>query len=140
MEQGNKGANIFKISSVLMVVSGVISIIAAIVFLIGLSGLVALFGETLPVWFYVSALLSMVGAVSSLVAGIMGLKACKGRAKVITCMIWGIVVAVLSTGGFISNVVTGGDISVSSLILGLVIPILYLVGANMFKKSASLPA
>ena len=49
-------------------------------------------------------------------------------------MVWGIIVAVLCVVGTILNSVGGGSFSVFSLPLGLVLPVLYIIGAGFNKK------
>lgn len=50
-------------------------------------------------------------------------------------MVWGVIVAVLCVVGTILNSVGGGSFSVFSLLLGLVLPVLYIIGAGFNKKS-----
>lgn len=49
-------------------------------------------------------------------------------------MVWGVIVAVLCVVGTILNSVGGGSFSVFSLLLGLVLPVLYIIGAGFNKK------
>ena len=57
--------------------------------------------------------------------------------KAKTCIVWGALVAVLSVAGTILGVVGGGDFSVFSLILGLVLPVIYIIGAVKNMQSAN---
>ena len=83
---------------------------------------------------YASVALMIVSAVTQLIAGIIGVKNCKKPEKAGTCMVWGIIVAVLCVVGTILNSVGGGSFSVFSLMLGLVLPVLYIIGAAFNKK------
>ena len=76
----------------------------------------------------------IVSAVAELVAGIIGVANCKKPDKAGSCIVLGIIVAVLSVAGTILNSVGGGSFSAFSLILGLVLPVLYIIGAVLNKK------
>ena len=76
----------------------------------------------------------LISAVAELVAGIIGVVNCKKPEKAVVCIAWGIIVAVLSVAGTILNSVGGGTFSVFSLLLGLVLPVLYMIGAVFNKK------
>ena len=52
-----------------------------------------------------------------------------------TCITWGIIVIMLCVISNILTVVGGGDFSVLNLATGLVIPVLYLIGALQNKKA-----
>ena len=83
----------------------------------------------------VSCILALVGAVAELVAGIIGVKNWNKLEKAGTCITWGIIVIVLCVISNILTVVGGGDFSVLNLATGLVIPVLYLIGALQNKKA-----
>ena len=76
----------------------------------------------------------IVSAVAELIAGIIGVANCKKPDKAGSCIVWGIIVAVLSVAGTILNSVGGGSFSAFSLILGLVLPVIYIIGAVFNKK------
>lgn len=83
---------------------------------------------------YASVALMVVSAVSQLVAGIIGVVNCKKPEKAGVCIAWGVIVAVLCIAGTILNSAGGGSFSILSLVLGLVLPILYIIGAVFNKK------
>ena len=46
-----------------------------------------------------------------------------------TCIVWGVVVAVMCIAGEIISMIGGSQFNVFSLICGLAIPVLYIIGA-----------
>lgn len=94
-------------------------------------------GIAFPVGLYtVSIVLALVGSVIELVAGIIGVKNWNKLEKAATCVLWGIiVVAVFVVSEIITIVAYPEGFSVISLVSGLVIPALYLVGAFQNKKA-----
>lgn len=133
MEQTTpKGASFLKVTGILMIIGGGISLIAAIVALLGIAAL-ALLGASSGM-LYAAGALTLVSAVAELVTGIIGVVNAKRADKAGMCMAWGIVVAVLCVAGCILTVAGGGDFPVFSLILGLVLPVLFIIGAAKNKQ------
>lgn len=125
-----KGSGFLKVTGILMIIFGSIALIMALIALLGVSAVVALgAAELLPLWLYAGAILSLLSAVAEMVAGIIGVKNCKRPEKANTCMGWGIVVAAMCLLGQILNVAGGSSFDVFSLLLGLVLPVLYIIGA-----------
>lgn len=130
-----KGSKFLKVTGILMIVFGALALILSIVAAIGLAALVTL---ELNTWQYTAAvILMLVGSIFELIAGIVGVKNCNKPEKAGTCMVWGIIVIALSV---LSNVLTlvgnPDNFSIVNLLTGLVIPVLYLIGAVMNKKAA----
>lgn len=130
-----KGSKFLKVTGILMIIFGALALILSIVAAIGLAALVALEVNT---WQYTAAvILMLVGSIFELIAGIVGVKNCNKPEKAGTCMVWGIIVIALSV---LSNVLTlvgnPDNFSIVNLLTGLVIPVLYLIGAVMNKKAA----
>ena len=130
-----KGSKFLKVTGILMIVFGALALILSIVAAIGLATLAAL---DLNTWQYTAAvILMLVGSIFELIAGIVGVKICNKPEKAGTCMVWGIIVIALSV---LSNVLTlvgnPDNFSIVNLLTGLVIPVLYLIGAVMNKKAA----
>lgn len=130
-----KGSKFLKVTGILMIVFGALALILSIVAAIGLAALVAL---DLNTWQYTLAvILMLVGSIFELIAGIVGVKNCNKPEKAGTCMVWGIIVIALSVLSDVLTLVGNPDnFSIVSLLTGLVIPVLYLIGAVMNKKSA----
>ena len=130
-----KGAGFLKVTGILMIIGGAISVILGIVAALGVAALVLISdGAVSSALLYTSVILMIVSAVAELVAGIIGVANCKKPEKAGSCIVWGIIVAVLSVVGTILNSVGGGSFSAFSLILGLVLPVLYIIGAVFNKK------
>ena len=130
-----KGTGFLKVTGILMIIGGGISIIMGIIAAIGVAAIVYLSdGNVSSALLYTSVILMIVSAVAQLVAGIIGVANCKKPEKAGSCIVWGIIVAVLSVVGTILNSVGGGSFSAFSLMLGLVLPVLYIIGAVFNKK------
>lgn len=130
-----KGSGFLKVTGILMIIGGGISIIMSIIAVLGVAALVYISdGEASSAMLYASVALMVVSAVAQLVAGIIGVVNCKKPEKAGVCMAWGIIVAVLCIAGTILNSAGGGSFSILSLVLGLVLPILYIIGAVFNKK------
>lgn len=130
-----KGSGFLKVTGILMIIGGGISIILSIIAVLGVAALVYISdGEASSAMLYASVALMVVSAVSQLVAGIIGVVNCKKPEKAGVCIAWGVIVAVLCIAGTILNSAGGGSFSILSLVLGLVLPILYIIGAVFNKK------
>lgn len=129
-----KGTGFLKVTGILMIIGGGISIIMGIIAALSVAALAYIAGGDSSALLYASVVLMLVSAVAELVAGIIGVVNCKKPEKAGVCIAWGIIVAVLSVAGTILNSVGGGTFSVFSLILGLVLPVLYIIGAVFNKK------
>ena len=130
-----KGTGFLKVTGILMIIGGGISIIMGIIAALGVAALAYISDGTVSsALLYASVGLMLISAVAELVAGIIGVVNCKKPEKAGVCIAWGIIVAVLSVAGTILNSVGGGSFSAFSLILGLVLPVLYIIGAVFNKK------
>ena len=130
-----KGTGFLKVTGILMIIGGGISIIMGIIAALGVAALAYISDGTVSsALLYASVVLTLISAVAELVAGIIGVVNCKKPDKAGSCIVWGIIVAVLSVAGTILNSVGGGSFSAFSLILGLVLPVLYIIGAVFNKK------
>lgn len=130
-----KGTGFLKVTGILMIIGGAISVILGIIAALGVAALVYISDGTVSsALLYTSVILMIVSAVAELVAGIIGVTNCKKPEKAGSCIVWGIIVAVLSVAGTILNSVGGGSFSAFSLILGLVLPVLYIIGAVFNKR------
>lgn len=128
-----KSNTLLKVASILMIIFGGLGIILGIIAVVGASALSLLSeGETaLLIWGSVAYLLS---SIVSLIAGIIGVKNAAKPEKAQTCIIFGIITALFAVLGSIMTVVGGGKFNVLGLSTGLVLPVLYLVGAFQNKK------
>ena len=132
MEQSNtKGSGFLKVTGILMIIGGAIALIVGIIVILAY----ITDGEMVTGLLYAAGVLTLVSAVAELIAGIVGVKNCKKPEKAGSCIVWGIIVAVLCVAGCILTAVGGSAFPVFSLILGLVLPALFIIGAIMNKKS-----
>ena len=130
-----KGTGFLKVTGILMIIGGAISVIMGIIAVLGVAAIAYISDGTVSsALLYASVVLMLISAVAELVAGIIGVVNCKKPDKAGSCIVWGIIVAVLSVAGTILNSVGGGSFSAFSLILGLVLPVLYIIGAVFNKK------
>ena len=88
-----------------------------------------------PTIIYTSCVVMILGSVAELIAGIIGVKNCAKPEKATSCLVFGIIVAIFNLLGIIIGAVGGSGFNFVSLIIGLVLPVLFIVGAVMNKKS-----
>ena len=133
----SKSNRFLKVAGILMIIGGSISTIFGIIAVIGVGALAILVGSEANLGLLtLGAVLILVSAVVSLVAGIVGVKNASKPEKAKICIIFGILTVALSVLGNIFNVVGGTEFSVSGLVTGLALPVIYLVGAYQNMKLA----
>ena len=127
------GSKFLKVTGILMIIFGSIALIIAIMALLGLGVLEAIGAPMGLLW--ASGIIALLCAVAEFVAGIIGVVNWNKPNKANTCIGWGIAVAAMCV---ISNIFTligyPENFNVFSLLTGLVIPVLYLIGAFKNKK------
>ncbi|MGI6076891.1 MAG: hypothetical protein ACOYCB_01835 [Fastidiosipilaceae bacterium] len=119
---------LLKVSGILLIITGGISV------LLGILAIAALAALGLPGILILGLVISLIGSVISLIAGIIGVKNSARPEKAKTCMVFGIIVIALTVLSIIFTLVGDGDVSLISLLSGLIVPIIYLVGAVQNKK------
>ncbi len=129
-----KGRKFLKVTGILMIIGAVFGIIGGIIAVIG-SGALAAVLETSAGGLMLASVLVLVSAVFQLIAGIMGVKNCDKPEKAQSCLIMGIIVAILSVAGNVISNVLGSDFNVFNYATGLIIPVLYIIGAAKNKES-----
>jgi len=131
-----KGQSFLKITSILMIVGGIIAVITGVIAILGISVLAALSGSVeVTVLLYVSSILVTVASVIQIITGVKGLKACKAPETAGKCVTWGIVIAVLSIISLVIGLIGGGDFNIT-MALNLLVPGLYIYGAMQIKTPA----
>lgn len=129
-----KGQKILKITSILMIIGSVISAIAGVIVILGISVLAALSGSAEDVGLlYASSIIVVVASVIQFIAGIKGIGACSAPGKAASCIKWGIIIVILTIISIIIGVVGGGEFSITSLIFNLLLPGAYVYGAMQMK-------
>ena len=122
-----QGKNFLKITGILMIVGGAISILSSLVAIAGIALLISI-GAGTP-FLYVASIFLILSAAMELVAGILGVKNCARPDKAQSCIVWGAVVAAFCVLGSILTVVGGSSFPIASTLIGLVLPGLYIFGA-----------
>ena len=129
-----QGAKFLKVTGILMIIFGALAIVMELIAMAGLGVLEAIGAPMGALW--LSAIVGLVGSVLELVAGINGVLNAEKPEKAKTCMVWGIIIAGMCV---ISNLITlfayPDNFSIVSLLLGLVIPALFIFGAYKNQNS-----
>ena len=130
-----KGSKFLKVTGILMIIGGAFGIIGGIVAMIGVGALAAVL-ETSAGGLMLASVLILASAVFQLIDGIMGVKNCDKPEKAQSCLIMGVIVAILSVSGNVISNVLGSDFNIFSYATGLIIPVLYIIGAVKNKEPA----
>ena len=130
-----KGRKFLKVTGILMIIGGAFGIIGGIVAMIGAGALAAVL-ETSAGGLMLASALILASAVFQLIAGIMGVKNCDKHEKAQSCLVMGVIVAILSVSGNIISNVLGSNFNILSYATGLIIPVLYIIGAVKNKEPA----
>ena len=130
-----EGRKLLKVTGILMIIGGAFGIIGGIVAMIGAGALAAVL-ETSAGGLMLASALILASAVFQLIAGIMGVKNCDKPEKAQSCLVMGVIVAILSVAGNVISNVLGSDFNILSYATGLIIPVLYIIGAVKNKEPA----
>ena len=130
-----KGRKFLKVTGILMIIGGAFGIIGGIVAMIGAGALAAVL-ETSAGGLMLASALILASAVFQLIAGIMGVKNCDKPEKAQSCIVIGVIVAILSVAGNVISNVLGSDFNIINYAAGLIVPVLYIIGAVKNKEPA----
>ena len=130
-----KGRKFLKVTGILMIIGGAFGIIGGIIAMIGAGALAAVL-ETSAGGLILASVLILASAVFQLIAGIMGVKNCDKPEKAQSCLVMGVIVAILSVAGNVISNVLGSDFNIINYATGLIIPVLYIIGAVKNKEPA----
>ena len=130
-----KGRKFLKVTGILMIIGGAFGIIGGIVAMIGAGALAAVL-ETSAGGLMIASALILASAVFQLIAGIMGVKNCDKPEKAQSCLVMGVIVAILSVAGNVISNILGSSFNILSYATGLIIPVLYIIGAVKNKEPA----
>ena len=130
-----KGRKFLKVTGILMIIGGAFGIIGGIVAIIGAGALAAVL-ETSAGGLMLASVLILASAVFQLIAGIMGVKNCDKPEKAQSCLVMGVIVAILSVAGNVISNILGSSFNILSYATGLIIPVLYIIGAVKNKELA----
>lgn len=125
-----KGNQFLKVMSILMIIGGTGGIIVGVSAVLGASALAAEIGNAANFGLLMFAsIVAWASGVTGLIAGATGIKNAAKPEKTMAGIVFGILTVTLSILGSILNAAGGGSFSVVNLITGLVLPVLYLIGA-----------
>lgn len=134
MNSNAPGKNYLLVVGILLVIGGGLSMFLVIPTL--LLGVASLSLGGLGVIIFLAALLACAMAIIDLIAGIVGIVNRNKPEKAKVCMGLGITMIVFAVLGFISSI-GAQDVNYVSSLFGLILPILYLVGASKNKNAAA---
>ena len=131
-----KGHVFLKVTGILMIIAAALSIIVGVL-LAGISALAAGLGAAsgLKFTFWAALFLTLVGGICQLIAGIKGIKHSKRSEKAGKLIAWGVIVAVFSILSIVLDLSNGGDFSIVSVVTGVAVPALYILGAALNGKA-----
>lgn len=147
MEQN--GSKLLKVVSIIMMIGGIIGAVSSLIYTIVIGAGTALLGtaegqaamaregiNVAPVMglLWVGTIFLIAGSVFEIIAGVKGKNNWNNPAQAQTLLIFGIICAVLSVVGNVFFATGGAGVQVFSIITGLALPVLYIIGAVQLKN------
>lgn len=130
------GSSLLRVTGILMIIFSAITLVFGLIGLFGLLTLSAMAGVgALMLVIVLGYILFFTGAVLEFVAGIVAVKNWANPAKAHACMGWGVTLLVLASLSLLLALLGSGTNGVTAVI-GIVLPILYIVGVNQLKQQA----
>lgn len=131
-----KKSGVLKVASVLMMIGGIFSILAAIVAIAGVGLILSSAGLDLTTVLSIGLMIVMGGL--QILAAASGLKLCKNGGDATMCSTLSIIVLGVSIVnlicGFISTGITGIGSAAFNVVCSLLLPVLYFIGAKQMEK------
>lgn len=138
--QQNQGSKMLKVTGILMIIGGALALVIALIAVIGIAAAASLaagaLGGGIIALAVIASILSLLGGGIELAAGILGVKNWNQPAKAQSCIVFGAIIIALSVLSNILNLASGSEFNLFTLLLGLVLPVLYLIGAVQLKNMA----
>lgn len=138
-----RGKNFLKVTGIIMIVFGAIGVLSTLISFLGLSMLMqtyaALGMDTSMV--IPGLIISAVGGVLELAAGIIGVVNARKPEKAMVCIIFGILLVILQVVSGATSLLAvsaqGSSIitTIISMIIGLILPVLFIYGGILNKQS-----
>lgn len=137
-----KGRGFLKAIGILLIIGGIIGVVSGVLAYVSSNAIESLVdsgtldstvatavltGSTLMLY----CIFALVSGILEFIAGILGVKYANSPEKAMICIVFGIILIILT---IISNFI---DFSLLSIIIGLVLPVLYLIGGILNKKSVA---
>ena len=148
-----KGSKLLKVVSIIMMIGGIIGAVGSLITTILIAAGTALLstpegqqalannangqyvGPAMGL-LWVGTILLIAGSVFEIIAGVKGKNNWNNPAQAQTLLIFGIICAVLSVAGNVFFASGGAGVQVVTIITGLVLPVLYIIGAVQLKNQA----
>ena len=140
-----KGGTLLKVMGIIMIVGGALNIILSIVLIAAVAALIAMGA---PGGIIVGIIITILGGIAELIAGIICTKNARNAEKATKCMVWciivialqliGVIITAIGAGAMAKSVgatLNNGGSTVVSIILGMVVPVIAIIAAVMNKKS-----
>ena len=138
--QQNQGSKMLKVTGILMIIGGALALVIALIAVIGIAAAASLaagaLGGGIIALAVIASILALLGGGVELAAGILGVKNWNQPAKAQSCIVFGAIIIALSVLSNILNLASGSEFNLFTLLLGLVLPVLYLIGAVQLKNMA----
>ena len=125
------GKGLLKVSGILLIIFAAISIVILVFGMIAAATLGGTLGAAVG---GIVLVLGLVSTVFSLIMGILGVKYANVPAKATVCMVFAIIAIALQ----LINLISGdANVNIISTLIGLILPVLYLIGALKNKQAAA---
>lgn len=138
--QQNQGSKMLKVTGILMIIGGALALVIALIAVIRIAAAASLaagvLGGGIIALAVIASILALLGGGIELAAGILGVKNWNQPAKAQSCIVFGAIIIALSVLSNILNLTSGSEFNLFTLLLGLVLPVLYLIGAVQLKNMA----
>lgn len=138
--QQNQGSKMLKVTGILMIIGGALALVIAIIAVIRIAAAASLaagvLGGGIIALAVIASILALLGGGIELAAGILGVKNWNQPAKAQSCIVFGAIIIALSVLSNILNLTSDSEFNLFTLLLGLVLPVLYLIGAVQLKNMA----
>ena len=92
-------------------------------------------GRGLTGAYWAALFLTLVGGICQLVAGIQGVRYSQSPESARPLILWGVIVALFNILGAALNTVNSGEVSLTPILTGVAVPVLYIFGAAQSGKS-----
>ncbi len=131
--QNAPGKSFLKVTGILFIVFGAIAAVLGLIAMLG-AGLAAQVSGVAAGLIVFSGLVTLVLSAANIFVGIFGVKNCENLEKAQSCFILGIILVGLQIVSSIINMVSG-SFSILNMLIGLILPCLFLYGAMQNKKA-----
>ena len=126
MENRSNGSSFLRVCGILMIIGAIFSLFFAVVAVIVVKQPGS--GLNTPIH-WVSVVLAFVGSAIELIAGILGVRYTDRPEKAKTCIVCGVLVILMTLLSQVISAVSGGEVNFLNALTGLLVPILYVIGA-----------